>query len=88
MEAPLEGFQAYLSFMFGASFADPGHPTAVGVGRVFTEYKFDYFTAPKLETSAYPETFQRKIEDAAAESLLLAVRVDPQAGAFFQLHAL
>ena len=88
MEAPLEGFQADLTFILSASFAHPGHPTKVGAGHVFTEYKFDYLTTTKLETSAYPKAFQRKIEDVAAESLWLAVQVDPQTGASFQHHTL
>lgn len=74
--------------MLRASFADPGHPTEVCVGQVFTEFKFDYFTALEVEPSADTETFQRKIEDKAAESLSLGVQVEPQGGGSFELDTL
>ena len=53
----LEGFQADLSFLLGAGFADPDHPAALDGVRVLIEDKFDCLTALKVETSAQPETF-------------------------------
>jgi hypothetical protein len=62
--------------LLGARFADPDHPAALGVGHVFIEDKFDNLTAPEVETSADPETFFRRIDDEAGESLCLAVQID------------
>jgi len=59
----LDGFQTDFSLLLGARFADPDHPTALGVGQVFIEDKFDNLTAPEVETSADPETFFRGVED-------------------------
>ena len=72
----LDGFQTDFSLLLGARFADPDHPAALGVGRVFIEDKFDNLTAPEVETSAHPETFFRRIDDEAGESLCLAVQIN------------
>jgi hypothetical protein len=84
MDDRLHGFQADFSFLLGVSFADPGHPATHGAGHVFIEDKFDHMAAPKIETSAQPETFFRGIEDEAREPLRLAVQIDDQAGAPLQ----
>jgi len=72
----LHGFQAGFSFLLGADFADPDHTAALGAGRLFIEDKFDHLAAPKVETSAQPETFSRGIEDQAGMSLRLAVQIN------------
>src|SRR6266849_4679123 len=82
----LDGFQAGFSFMLGAGFADPDHAAALGAGRLFIEDKFDHLAAPKVETSAQPETFFRGIEDEAGEPLRLAVQIDDQAAALLRHH--
>jgi hypothetical protein len=90
-EAPggrLDGLQADFSFLLGAGFADPDHAAALGAGRLFIEDKFDHLAAPKLETSAQPETFFRGIEDEAGEPLRLAVQIDDQTGAPLRHHTL
>jgi hypothetical protein len=76
----LEGFQAELSFTLGAGFADPDHLAALGGGHIFSEDKFDHLAAPKIETSSEPETFFRRIDDEAGESLRVAVQIDDQTG--------
>ncbi len=72
----LDSFQANFAFLLGAGFADPDHPAALGVGHVFIEDKFDNLTAPEVETSTHAETFFRRIDDEAGESLCLAVQID------------
>lgn len=81
-------FQADFSFLLGAGFANPGHGAALGDGSVFIEDKLDYLAAPKVETSAQPETFFRVVQDEARESLLVAVQVDDQTRASFRHHPL
>jgi hypothetical protein len=83
----LHCFKADFSFPLGAWFADPDHPTALGAGHVFIEDKLDHLAAPKIETSTQPETFSRRINDEAGESLRLAVQIDDQAGAPLRRHA-
>src|SRR5882762_9992698 len=72
----IQKLQPHLPFLLGARFADPDHPAALGAGHVFIEDKFDNLTAPEVETSAHPETFFRRIDDEAGESLCLAVQID------------
>ena len=69
----LDGFQADFSFLLGAGFADPDHTAPLGAERVFIEDKFDHMAASKVETSAQPETFFRRIEYEAGEPLRLTV---------------
>jgi hypothetical protein len=84
----LDGFQADFSFLFGASLADPDHAAALGAGPVFIEDKFDHLAAPKVESSAQPESVFRGIEDEAGEPLLVAGQIDYQAGAPLRHHPL
>jgi len=72
----IQKLQPHLPFLLGARLADPDHPAALGVGHVFIEDKFDNLTAPEVETSADTETFFRRIDDEAGESLGLAVQID------------
>ena len=84
----LRGFQADFSLLLGTGFADPDHAAALGAERLFIEDKFDHLAAPKVETSAQPETFFRGIEHEAGEPLRLAVQIDDQAGALPRHHPL
>ena len=73
-------FQSDLSFLLGASFADPNRSAVLKDGRVFIEDKLDHLAAPEVETSAEPKTFFRGIKDETREPLLLAAQIDDQAG--------
>jgi len=84
----LDGFHADFSFLLGPSFADPDHAAPHGAKRVFIEDNFDHVAAPKVETSAQPETLFRGIEDEAGEPLRLAVQIDDQTGAPPRYHTL
>jgi hypothetical protein len=72
----LDGFQADFSLLLGTGFADPDYAAALGAERLFIEDKFDHLAAPKVETSAQPETFFRGIEHEAGEPLRFAVQID------------
>lgn len=84
----LDYFHADFSLLLGAGSADPDHGAAPEVGRVVFEDNFDQLAAPKVETSAQPETFLRGIEDQTGEPLRLAVWIDDQAGALLRHRAL
>jgi len=71
----LDGFQADFSLLLGASFADPDHAAALRAGHLFVEDKFDHLAAPKVETSAQPETFFRRIEYEAGSLFGLRSRL-------------
>jgi hypothetical protein len=84
----LQGFQADFSILFGANLTDPDHATALGIGRLFVQDKFDELTAPKVESSAQPESFFRGIEDEAGNPFRFAVQIDNQASAPLRDYAL
>ena len=84
----LGAFESDFSILLGAGFADPDYTTAHGGKRVFIEDKFYGLAAPKVKTSAQPETLFRGIEDEAGEPLLVAVQINDQAGAPLRQHTL
>jgi hypothetical protein len=82
----LARFEADISFLLGASFADPDYAAALGAERVLIEDKFDHLAAPKMETTAQPKSFFRGIQEEAGESPLVAVQIDNQAAAPLRHH--